>query len=248
MLGEKFVLRLERLMAHRGASPYAPENTIAAFEKARELGARAIEFDVMMNAEGDLFVFHDDMLKRTSNGVGKFVDASTAYITSLDAGSWFAPRFCDETIPTLSEALVWCSKHKMQVNLEIKPLSGQTEAITAAVLACLNRYWPGSQTLPLVSCFDYKVLKLCAGLLPELPLGVLVKRWHKTAWRDAAEDVNGFSVHLPRHVVTRERIQAIKQAGYAVCIYTVNSKKMTKLFWTWGADSVLSDYPDLMCV
>jgi glycerophosphoryl diester phosphodiesterase len=241
-------MRLERLMAHRGASPYTPENTIVAFEKARELGARAVEFDVMMNAEGSLFVFHDEMLKRTSNGVGKFVDASTTYIHSLDAGSWFSPRFSDVRIPTLSEALTWCLKHNMQVNLEIKPLSGQTEAITTAVLACLNRYWPEKATLPLVACFDHEVLKLCARLLPELPLGVLVRRWHKTAWRDAAQDVGGFSVHLPRHVVTRERIQAIKQAGYAVCIFTVNSKKLVKLFWTWGADSVISDYPDLMCV
>ena len=83
-------IALEPLIAHRGAAPYAPENTFAAFEKARELGARSIEFDVMMSADGELFVFHDTTFKRTTNGRGQFGDASSEYIASLDAGSWFS--------------------------------------------------------------------------------------------------------------------------------------------------------------
>ncbi len=240
-------MHLESLVAHRGASPYAPENTLVAFEKARELGSRAIEFDVMMSKDGEVFVFHDEQLKRTSNGVGKFTDATKEYIASLDAGSWFSPNFADSTIPTLTEVLAWCVTHDIQANIEIKPYSGAAERVAAAVLGCLNRTWPRDMQLPLVSSFDTEILSRCSSLIPELPVGLLMHRWHKTSWRDAAQELGAFSIHLPRYVVTKERIQAVKQAGYAVCIYTVNCKKLAKTFLEWGADSVLSDYPDLMC-
>jgi len=236
---------LEPLIAHRGASPYAPENTFAAFEKARALGARSIEFDVMMSADGGLFVFHDTSLKRTSNGKGEFGEASRDYIASLDAGLWFSEQFRGEKIPTLEDTLLWFNRHAIQANIEIKPLPGRTDETTTAVLSCINRYWSEDVPLPLLSSFDEKALLLCAHLAPELPLGLLLLGWKKD-WLSKIQKINGFSVHLPKHVITKERIQTIKREGYAVCIYTVNSKKWARRYLAWGADSLVSDYPDLM--
>jgi glycerophosphoryl diester phosphodiesterase len=238
-------MQLERLILHRGASTYAPENTLAAFDKALEYGSRAIEFDVMMSADGGLFVFHDIKLSRTSNGRGKLAEASNDYIMSLDAGSWFSKRFKGEKIPSLADALQWCAAYKMQVNIEIKPAPGQVEAITTAVLACLNRYWPSDLPLPLVSCFDSVALHLCATLAPELPLGVLFFEWDK-AWLKKVQDVHGVAVYLSKGWVSRNRLQAIKQEGYLACVYTVNSRRQASRFFAWGADSICTDYPDLM--
>lgn len=238
-------ITLEPLVAHRGAAPYAPENTFAAFEKARELGARSIEFDVMMSADGELFVFHDSDLKRTSNGRGQFGDSSSDYIASLDAGSWFSRQFHDEKIPTLKEALRWFARHSIHANIELKPLPGRTDDTTTAVLSCINQCWSDDTLPPLVSSFDEQALLLCSRLSPELPLGLLLLGWKKD-WLSRIQNVNGVSVHLPKHVVNEERIQMIKKEGYAVCIYTVNSKKWARRFWEWGADAIISDYPDLM--
>tara|TARA_R110002126_G_C10490915_1_gene504559 strand:- start:29102 stop:29830 length:729 start_codon:yes stop_codon:yes gene_type:complete len=238
-------ITLEPLIAHRGAAPYAPENTFAAFEKARELGARSIEFDVMMSADGELFVFHDANLRRTSNGRGQFGDSSSDYIASLDAGSWFSQQFRGEKIPTLKETLRWFARHSMHANIEIKPLPGRTDDTTTAVLSCINQCWSSDAPLPLLSSFNEQALLLCSRLLPELPLGLLLLNW-KSDWLSRLQNVNGVSLHLPKHVVNKERINTVKNEGYAMCVYTVNSKKWARRFWEWGADAIISDYPDLM--
>jgi glycerophosphoryl diester phosphodiesterase len=239
------MMKIEPLIAHRGASAYAPENTITAFNQAYRIGVRAIEFDVMMCADAGLFVFHDDNLERTSNGTGDFGAASSDDISKLDAGSWFSPRFSNEKIPNLPEVLQWVVTHQVQANIELKPSHGCVKATTEAFLTCLKQHWPSDVPLPLVSCFDEHVLRICACEMPDLPLGVLFRQWTKK-WEDIAKEVRAVSVHLSQYIVTRKRIELIQNAGYQVCIYTVNSREWAARFFAWGADSLLSDYPDLM--
>ncbi len=239
------MVHIEPLIAHRGASPYAPENTIAAFDKARELGARAIELDIMISADGELFVLHDETLERTTNGRGKIGSVSSDYIATLDAGSWFSEQFSGEKVPKLSETLLWFAEHKLQANIEIKPPAGCAKKTVDAFVACINRYWPPELVLPLVSSFNADVLRLCAQLLPELPLGLLYCKWQPD-WQDLAKEVHATSVHLNQCLFTRKRMQAIQSAGYKTCVYTVNSRRKASRYFDWGADSVLTDYPDLM--
>lgn len=241
------MITLEPLIAHRGASPYAPENTLAAFDKARALGSRAIEFDVMMSSDGELFIFHDETLKRTTNAKGIFTETPREKIVSLDAGRWFSERFLGEKIPTLFETLRWCVAHGMQANIELKPAPGTAEAMTEAFLTCFHQCWPKSIAMPIVSCFDINVLALCAERAPDIPLGVLFNQWQKN-WMQTAQKLRAFSVHLDKLIVTKKRIQSIKERGYKACIYTVNSRKWAQQYFKWGADSILTDYPDLMNV
>lgn len=239
------MLVLERLIGHRGASAYAPENTLMAFEKARDLGCRFIEFDVMLSADGEAFVFHDDTLNRTTNGRGDFGLATTEYLHSLDAGRWFSKRFRGEKIPLLQEALEWLVSSNVQANIEIKPYPGTTEQTTIAVLTQLNRYWPHDRDLPLLSSFDLDALRLCRSLAPEMPLGLLFDKW-QDSWLQIAQDLNCYSVHLNRRALTKARVGEIKQHDYKVCAYTVNRKRQAAKLFEWGVDAIFSDYPDLL--
>ncbi len=239
------MLQLERIIGHRGACAYAPENTLTSFEKARALGCRMIEFDVMLSADGEAFVFHDETLNRTTNGRGQFGLAGAEYLQSLDAGSWFSENYRAEKIPTLCEALAWLVSNNMQANIEIKPYPGTTEQTTTAVLSHLNRYWPQETPLPLLSSFDLRVLTMCRSIAPEMPLGLLLHEWQENCLQ-TARDLSCFSVHLNRRILTRARVQAIKQHDYKVCAYTINRKRQANKLFGWGVDAIFSDYPDLL--
>src|SRR3972149_9393656 len=115
------------VIAHRGFSGQAPENTLASFKKARELGSDMIELDVRFSKDGHMVVMHDDTLDRTTNGRGKVADYTLKELKQLDAGSWFAPQFSDERIPNLNEVLE-LAKGKILVNIEIGTPSGKLPA------------------------------------------------------------------------------------------------------------------------
>lgn len=236
---------MNQIIAHRGASAYAPENTMASFNKALSLGVRFVEFDVMLSADGCPFIFHDESLKRTTNGRGEFGLTNAETIQSLDAGSWFSSRFQDEKIPSLLATIEWLLASDVYANIEIKPYPGTTESTTVAVLTHLNRYWPMDKKLPIVSSFDKDALTLCRSLSPEMPLGFLLDRWEDD-WLTQAKKLNAYSVHLSRAATTRARVRAIKAEGFKVFVYTVNSQRQARTLLNWGVDALFSDYPDLL--
>ena len=108
------------IAAHRGAKGYAPENTMAAFRRAAELGADSVELDVHLTADDRIVVIHDDVLDRTTNGTGYVRDHTWEGIRALDAGSWFAPDFAGERVPLLAEVLTWARDAAMPLSIEIK--------------------------------------------------------------------------------------------------------------------------------
>jgi glycerophosphoryl diester phosphodiesterase len=93
------------VIAHRGASTYAPENTVAAFDLALHLGCRHLELDVDLSRDGHIVDMHDDTVDRTTNGTGPVGSHTLAELRALDAGAWFGPQFTGERIPTYAEIL-----------------------------------------------------------------------------------------------------------------------------------------------
>ncbi len=106
--------------AHRGASGYAPENTLAAFRLAQQLGADLVEFDVHLTADDRLVVIHDDTLERTTTGRGYVRDRTWDEIARLDAGTWYGPEFAGERVPLLDAALAWAGEVGMPLSIELK--------------------------------------------------------------------------------------------------------------------------------
>ncbi|HAU0829432.1 TPA: glycerophosphodiester phosphodiesterase [Legionella pneumophila] len=236
---------LEKIIGHRGASGYAPENTMASFNKALSLGCRFIEFDVMCSLDGEPFIIHDDNLKRTTNGKGEVGLVEADYLRSLDAGSWYSKQYKGEKIPHFTDVLKWLSFSDVQANIEIKPYPGTVEQTTVSVLSHIHRHWPQNKELPLVSCFEWDALVLCRSIAPEMPLGLLLHEWDKD-WLQKAKQLECYSIHFNRKILTADRVKAVKDQGYVVCAYTVNRKRLAKKLFDWGVDALFSDYPDLL--
>ncbi|TAL61998.1 MAG: glycerophosphodiester phosphodiesterase, partial [Legionella sp.] len=196
-------------------------------------------------ADGEPFIFHDDSLKRTTNGTGQFGLMDSSYLRSLDAGSWFSRKYKEEKIPHFKEVLKWLSFSGMQANIEIKPYPGAVETTTTAVLSYIHRYWPPKSELPLVSSFDWEALVLCRSIAPEMPIGFLLDEWDNH-WLAKAKQLECYSIHFNHEILTEERVKAVKEQGYVICVYTVNNKRLAKKLFDWGVDAVFSDYPDLL--
>lgn len=234
---------LPAVIGHRGAKGHAPENTVASLRKAAELGARWVEFDVKLTADGEAVLMHDDTVDRTTDGRGPVAGMTFSDLRALDAGRWFSSDFTGERIPALDEAMAFLAAHGMGANVEIKPCPGR-EAETGAVVArILNERWRAGPVLPLVSSFSVDSLIAAREAAPDIPRGLLSDNF-PADWRTRlrALDCATFHVHDPR--LDPERVRGVREAGYRVLTYTVNKPDRARALLSWGVESVITDYPD----
>lgn len=161
-------MTFQLIIAHRGASQQAPENTLAAFSMAKALGFDWCECDVQLSRDHIPVIFHDATLERTTNGTGKLCDQPLDALQALDAGSWFDSKFQHERIPTL-QALIECANHQ-QFNLNIEIKENQPEALIPLLAKTLKL----ATTDILVSSFDTHALFAFKQLMPACPLALLV--------------------------------------------------------------------------
>lgn len=133
-------------IAHRGASGHAPENTMAAFEKAFEMKADYIEIDVQMTKDGELIAIHDTTVNRTTNGTGSVGDYTLEEIQQLDAGSWFGQEFVGERIPTFEEIIdTYRGKIGLLIELKSPELYPGVEEKVAEALMERNMHKPNNE-------------------------------------------------------------------------------------------------------
>lgn len=230
------------IIAHRGLSFYAPENTMIAFYKAIEQGWRWIECDVMLSHDRIPIVFHDEELARTTNGVGNPGEFSFSYLQTLDAGRWFRSSFAGEKIPSLEQLLLFMQNHPLQLNLEIKPLSGQEILTVEVVLALLKKY-PHLRSRILFSSFSLLALQHLRRLDSTCLIGLLLHEW-ADSWQETCKDLHCVSIHINQEVLTAEKVAAVKASNKALFSYTVNEKQRAEQLFSWGVDAVFSDAPD----
>ena len=126
------------VIAHRGASSIAPENTASSFKSAKALGAEWVEFDVMLTADRIPIVFHDRSLARITRLQKKVNQVPSSLLKDLDAGGWFSSRFKDERIPTFKGALQICPDLELGINIELKPRAFTTAALVDVALETLE--------------------------------------------------------------------------------------------------------------
>ena len=233
-----------QIIAHRGASAYAPENTIAAFRKAHDLGAQWVEFDVILSHDEVPVIFHDETTTRTTNLADKkIVDLSLAQIKELDAGSWFSAEFAHEKIPTLAETFQFLQEHTMQAHVELKTNPGKEEKTVILALEQLNHYWPKDAALPIFSSFDIEMLRTLRKHHASLPLALAHRLWNNYDM-DILQELHCTSMHLNANFITREQIMTIQKQGFKVLCYTVDALEQAQRLFDWGINGIFTNYPD----
>ncbi len=233
---------LPRVMGHRGAAASVPENTLAGIRRAAECGVSWVEFDVKLTADKIPVLMHDDSLKRTTGRDLLASDVSFAEIQTLDAGSWFAPEFADERVPSLEETLKLMLELEMLPNIEIKPSPDEDAETVLATLEVLARVWPASKPAPLMSSFSYKSLETLRDQAPDLPRGYLVEEL-PDHWETTARELGCVTIHHYAKAVTAAQVAETKAAGYGLAVYTVNDPEQARELLDWGIDCLITDAP-----
>jgi glycerophosphoryl diester phosphodiesterase len=242
------------LQAHRGAAGLAPENTLAAFRMALDLGADGTEMDLQVTKDGVVVVIHDDTVDRTTDGRGRIGDLTLAEIKRLDAGAKFGPVFRGERIPTLRELidLVRASgRERFRLNLEIKFVEGREghpADLEERVLAVLTE--TNFLARVITQSFYHPSAAKMKRLAPGIPAGLLVGQKRQPPDPVAAVRDHRVDYYAPHHsLVTPELLRTLHQAGIPVVTWTVNDPADMRRLISMGlgalpGDGMISDYPD----
>lgn len=235
---------LPRVFAHRCGGSLAPENTLAGLRIAAAMGYRAVEFDVMLSADGSPWVIHDDTLERTTNGCGRVCDAPDSALTSVDAGGYQHRSFAGEPLPTFEAVARLCHRLGLMANVEIKPATGY-EAVTGEVVARrILELWEGLP-LPLVSSFSEEALVVARRVAPQLPLGFLWER-PPADWHAHCASLDVYSLHCAASELDDTVIAEARAAGIPVLCYTVNARQEAEALFGRGVTAVFSDRIDVL--
>jgi len=232
--------------AHRGASHDAPENTLAAFRLALEMGADGFELDVMLSADGHLVVIHDDTVDRTTDGSGPVRQKTLAALKALDAGARFGARFAGERIPTLQEALDLVARSRAFVNVEIKTESLRGDGLEEKLVALIHRYGLGERLL--ISSFNPFALWRMRRLAPDLPLALLYAEDQCVYLRDRwfAFLSHPAALNPSFRMATQEHVRWAKSKGYRLYVWTVDEESEMRRLIALGVDGIITNKPDLL--
>jgi glycerophosphoryl diester phosphodiesterase len=226
------------IVAHRGDSQNAPENTVAAFELAWKSGSDACELDLYLTADENIVAIHDANTRRTT-GVAKEVKESTlSELQALDAGSWKDPKFLGERIPTLAEALATMPHGRKRFFLEIK----DTPRIVPYLARELEAWKPRAAQLCIIA-FDRAVARNAKAAMPWLPVYRLATELNREGIRSAKEDgLDGLDLSQtwPLKPAT---VKEVHDAGLRLYVWTVNKPEDVRRFAGLGVDGITTDDP-----
>jgi glycerophosphoryl diester phosphodiesterase len=224
-------------VAHRGASRYAPENTLAAFRRALEDGAPAVECDVRRTRDGHLVVIHDPTVDRTTDGRGAVGAFTLDALRRLDAGRWFAPEWAGERVPLFDDVLELV-RGRALIKVEIKNDPIPADGIARQVVDAVRRH--RMQEEAFIMSFDHQVTRAVSSADPQIATGILyAARLVDPVSAARAADADGLCVHwgyLDREVVAQAR-----GAGLGIFVWTVDDEEVFRSCLALGVDGVTSN-------
>lgn len=242
------------ILAHRGASAYAPENTLAAFRLARELGADGIELDVQLTRDKIPVVIHDETVDRTTDGHGRVADLMIGEIARLDAGTWKTEDYRGEPIPTLAqvfEALSdWLNPvgraRPCLINVELKTERVRTDGLERQVLNVIARY--GVQHRVLLSSFSPLALYRAKKINPRLPRGLLYEASSSALLQNAL--IRAFTapqaLHPESPLVNAQLMQWTRRKKFQVNTWTVDEPEEARRLAALGVHAIITNKPDVI--
>ena len=239
------------LIAHRGASGYAPENTLPALSKAIELGANYLEIDVHQCKDGHIVAIHDFDVERTTNGSGSVKDLTIDEIKKLDAGLWFDPNFAETKIPTLQEVIDAIGAN-VKLVVEVKGGSEEYPGIEESIVSIVKQKKVESQVI--FKSFSIDVLERFKSLAPDIPrlyvfvlhfsdLNLTLDKWIDfTDIYDNPAKVQYFQAH--RWFINKSLIEKAHANKIKIIAWNVNSVDDIESMLQLGVDGIETDYPD----
>lgn len=236
------------LIAHRGVSSLAPENTMAAFIKCLDVGAEWFEFDVSVLADGTVAVMHDETVDRTTNGSGSLAQMTFAQLRKFDAGAWFGSQFRLERVPELVSVVELLNTTKLKAVLEIKPYSKDEQsrhALVSAVAASLEQLKADEKLL--ICSFSTDILQLCKEMIPQYGRALLVDSATLQADFDkvkqTALNLGCVAIHPEYKRLSAEQVRALQEAGLKVNVWTVDHRDEAEALSAMGVDGLITNRP-----
>ncbi|MCH8620905.1 glycerophosphodiester phosphodiesterase [Undibacterium sp. TS12] len=239
-----------KVIAHRGAGILAPENTLAAMRCGQEHGFAAVEFDVMLSKDGVPVLMHDPEFGRTVTGSGRVADTLAVDLQAMDAGGWLDEKFRGEPVPLYADIVKFCRQHGIWMNVEIKPVPG-VEVETGRVVAELTQQLfadvavVDTSHLPLFSSFSKAALMAAKQAAPHIARGFLMDKV-TSDWKVNLQELAAKALHTNHKHLTAGTAREVKDAGYGLFCYTVNTPKRATEILHWGVDAFCTDRLDLI--
>ena len=227
--------------AHRGASGYAPENTLEAFEKAVTMKADGVELDVQLTADGKVVVAHDETIDRVSSGSGRILDYTLAQLKELRFNRTH-PEYADAKIPTLREVYELLAPTGLTVNVELKTGVYRYPGIEQACIRIAED--AGMQDRVIYSSFRHESVMRLREFLPTARIGFL----YADGWLEPVEYCRRWkadALHPDENTVDRELAQRCLQEEIELNIWTVNREESMRRLADWGAHALITNYPDI---
>ncbi|PIU18048.1 MAG: hypothetical protein COT18_11325 [Elusimicrobia bacterium CG08_land_8_20_14_0_20_59_10] len=237
-----------RIISHRGASGYAPENTLKAFRLAVEMGSEDFEFDVHQTKDGILVVHHDFDLAHTALRKERIADLTWAELKKINVAKHYKADTAFQHVPRLEEVLDVIGPRAGWLNFEVKNDGNIYPGIEDKVLAFLGSK-PGLLEKSVVSSFDNGTLKRFRERSPEVKLAYLGHGLNTVLLLPAlkkAKAVGAVNFHLALRIAFKLNVSRIKKAGFRVCVYTVNTKRDALRMKKIGVDGIFTNHPDIM--
>ncbi len=227
------------VIAHRGASSYAPENTFAAFDLALAMGVSHIELDVHFTSDDQIVVIHDDTVDRTTNGRGPVTSHTLAALTALDAGAWFGETFAGARIPTFADVLERY-RGRAHIHTEIK---GRSAHLAERTVDLVRRH--GMSDHVTITSFQRASLAETRAYAPELPTGWLVGEVTDAIVADAR--AMGLTQLCPRaNTITPDLVDRLHREGFVVRAWGVATEELMRRVVEAGADGMTVNFPDTL--
>jgi glycerophosphoryl diester phosphodiesterase len=220
-------------IGHRGAKGYLAENTLASIQKALEFGVGAIEIDVHRCKSGEMVVFHDFTLDRTTNGSGEIAKKTLAELKALKVKDYYE-------IPLLTEVLDLITG-KCGINIELKGLNTAMGTAEIIKLYVDEKSWKYEEFI--VSSFQKNELFQMRKLDEQVPLGILSKASVSEAI-ELGKLLNASAIHPSLGIITRDNVKNAQAAGFKVNVWTANEPEDIKRMRDFGVDGIISDFPD----
>ncbi len=223
--------------AHRGASSYAPENTMSSFKKAFQLGSNGIELDLQKTKDGKLVIFHDKEIDKKSNGTGKISDYTYNELLELDFGSWFGKEFKNEKIVLFEDFMKSVSDKNLILAIELKE-----EGIEKDTLEIIDKYYNKANIF--ITSFLYNALSNVRKFDNNIKIGWLIE--DDINKRNVSElvKISGNQICPPANLVSKEGIKLARENGLSVRLWGVSNEEIMERVYKFDIDGMTVNFPD----